>query len=171
MIRSIQQGLADDGITVPVTKLCRWFDVPRRTVYYQPVKSPPKVDPVFADPIKAMIEQEPSFGYRTVAHLLGFNKNTVQRIFQIKGCNASFRSRAGRSANVPLVRVPALKPSHLSHKPRMNDGPQTSRGSGQVKMDGPLLRWSWIATRENCSDGICPDPARHRQQRQHSSMP
>lgn len=85
MIRSIQQGLADDGITVPVTKLCRWFDIPRRTVYYQSVKSPPKVDPVFADPIKAMIEQEPSFGYRTVAHLLGFNKNTVQRIFQIKG--------------------------------------------------------------------------------------
>ena len=31
------------------------------------------------------IEEEPSFGYRTVAWLLGFNKNTVQRIFQIKG--------------------------------------------------------------------------------------
>ena len=32
-----------------------------------------------------MIEEEPSFGYRTVAWLLGFNKNTVQRIFRIKG--------------------------------------------------------------------------------------
>ncbi len=32
-----------------------------------------------------MIEKELSFGYRTVAWLLGFNKNTVQRIFQIKG--------------------------------------------------------------------------------------
>jgi len=31
-----------------------------------------------------MIEENPSFGYRTVAHLLGFNKNTVQRIFQIR---------------------------------------------------------------------------------------
>ena len=30
-----------------------------------------------------MIEEHPSFGYRTVAHLLGFNKNTVQRIFQL----------------------------------------------------------------------------------------
>ena len=85
MIRSIQQGLAADGFKVPVTKLCRWFDVPRRRVYYKPVKSPSKVDPVFAEPIQAMIEQEPSFAYRTVAHLLGFNKNTVQRIFQIKG--------------------------------------------------------------------------------------
>ncbi len=27
-----------------------------------------------------MIEKEPSFGYRTVAWLLGFNKNTVQRV-------------------------------------------------------------------------------------------
>ncbi len=32
-----------------------------------------------------MIEENPSFGYRTVAYLLGMNKNTVQRIFQIKG--------------------------------------------------------------------------------------
>jgi hypothetical protein len=32
-----------------------------------------------------MIEENPSFGYRTVAHHLDFNKNTVQRIFQIKG--------------------------------------------------------------------------------------
>jgi len=32
-----------------------------------------------------MIEAEPSFGYRTVAALLGMNKNTVQRIFQFKG--------------------------------------------------------------------------------------
>jgi hypothetical protein len=37
------------------------------------------------EPIKAVIEAEPSFGYRTVANLLGFNKNTVQRIFRIKG--------------------------------------------------------------------------------------
>ncbi|WP_215779018.1 DDE-type integrase/transposase/recombinase [Paludibacterium sp. B53371] len=36
-------------------------------------------------PIKAMIEENHSFGYRTVAGLLGFNKNTVQRIFQLKG--------------------------------------------------------------------------------------
>ena len=32
-----------------------------------------------------MIEENPSFGYRTVAHLLGMNKNTVQRIFQLMG--------------------------------------------------------------------------------------
>jgi len=46
--------------------------IKRWTVYYKPTKAAPKVDPRFADPIKAMIEKEPSFGYRTVAWLLGF---------------------------------------------------------------------------------------------------
>ena len=32
-----------------------------------------------------MIEQDPFYGYRTVAGLLNMNKNTVQRIFQIQG--------------------------------------------------------------------------------------
>jgi putative transposase len=32
-----------------------------------------------------MIEENPSFGCRTVAHLLEFNKDMVQRIFQLKG--------------------------------------------------------------------------------------
>jgi putative transposase len=85
VIETIRQGLQADGITVSIAKLCRWFGVPRRTVYYKPVKSAPKVDPKFVAPIKAMIEESPSFGYRTVAHLLGFNKNTVQRVFQLMG--------------------------------------------------------------------------------------
>jgi putative transposase len=85
LIRTLHEGLLADGISVPLTKLCAWFGVPRRTVYYKPTKAPPKVDPRFAEPIKKLIEDEPSFGYRTVAWLLGFNKNTVQRVFQLKG--------------------------------------------------------------------------------------
>lgn len=85
MIATIKQGFEEDGIKVPMTKLCRWFEVPRRTVYYRPTKAAPKVQEQFEAPIKAMIEQEPSFGYRTVASLLGFNKNTVQRVFQLRG--------------------------------------------------------------------------------------
>ena len=69
MIEAIQPGLQADGCTVSISPLCRWFDVPRRTVYYQPVKAARVVQARFAEPIKAMIEQEPSFGYRTVAHL------------------------------------------------------------------------------------------------------
>lgn len=85
MIEAIRQGLKADGFEVSVAKLCQWFGIPRRTVYYRPQQSPPKLQARLVEPIKAMIEEEPSFGYRTVAGLLGFNKNTVQRVFQLKG--------------------------------------------------------------------------------------
>ena len=93
---SIQQGLRDDGFEVSMVKLCRWFGVARRSVYYRPTKAPPKVRPELAEPIKAMIEEEPSFGYRTVAGLLGMNKNTVQRIFQLKGWQVRKRAVGNR---------------------------------------------------------------------------
>lgn len=85
MIETIRQGLEEDGFKVSISKLCQWFEMPRRTVYYKSVKASPKVQARFAEPIKAMINEEPSFGYRTVAALLGFNKNTVQRVFQLRG--------------------------------------------------------------------------------------
>lgn len=67
------QGLLADGFKVSIAKLCSWFDVPRRTVYYKPLKSAPRIDAGFETPIKDLIGKEPSFGYRTVAWLLGFN--------------------------------------------------------------------------------------------------
>lgn len=85
MIAAIRQGLKEEGFKVLVSQLCRWFEVPRRTFYYRSTKAAPKVRDELVTPIKALIEQEPSFGYRTVASLLGMNKNTVQRIFQLKG--------------------------------------------------------------------------------------
>lgn len=93
---SIQQGLRADGFEVSMVKLCRWFGVARRTVYYQPTKAPPKVQSKLAEPIKALIEAEPSFGYRTVAGLLDINKNTVQRIFQLMGWQVRKRAVGAR---------------------------------------------------------------------------
>ncbi|MEM1385327.1 MAG: hypothetical protein AAGG06_16995 [Pseudomonadota bacterium] len=58
MIRRLHEGLLADGNDVPLTKLCAWFGVPRRTVYDKPTKAPPKVDPAFAEPIKALIESK-----------------------------------------------------------------------------------------------------------------
>lgn len=81
----VQQGLKDEDILVPMTKLCQWFGVERRTTYYKPTRSPAKVKPELAGPIKEMVEAEHSFGYPTVVALLGINKNTVQRISQLKG--------------------------------------------------------------------------------------
>ena len=96
MIAALRQGLKDDGYEVSISKLCQWFGVARRSVYYKPTKAPPTVKPELAEPIKAMIEEEPSFGYRTVASLLDMNKNTVQRIFQIKGWQVRKRAIGNR---------------------------------------------------------------------------
>ncbi len=101
-----------------LTKLCRWFEVHRRTVYYKPVKSTPKVQERFAAPIKQMIEAEPSFGYRTVASLLQFNKNTVQRIFQLKGWQVLKRAIGHRPR---LVRSYGLRQEFITpHCPQQN---------------------------------------------------
>ena len=85
MIETIQHGLKAEGHEVVIRKLCEWFGLQRRTFYFKSVKSAPKVQECFERPIKAMIEGNPSLGYRTVAQLLDSNKNTVQRIFQLKG--------------------------------------------------------------------------------------
>ena len=92
MILRVQQGLLEEGVQASLSQLCQWFGVPRRTMYYQPHKAAAKVDEQLAAPIKAMIEENPSFGYRTVASLLRMNKNTVQRIFQIKGWQVKKRA-------------------------------------------------------------------------------
>ena len=96
MIETIRQGLLKDGFKVSISHLCRWFDVPRRSFYYRPTKGAPTVKPELEQPIKVLIEEEPSFGYRTVAGLLGMNKNTVQRIFQIRGWQVRKRAIGSR---------------------------------------------------------------------------
>ncbi len=83
VIETIRQGLKEDGFDVAVSKICAWFGIAWRSAYYKLVKAEPKVQECFAEPIRKMILDEPSFGYRTAASLLGFNKNTAQRIFQL----------------------------------------------------------------------------------------
>ena len=92
MILGMQRAMKEDGTGVSMSQLYHWFDVPRRTVYYKACKAPPKVQERFEKPIKEMIEQDPSFGYLTVAGLLNFNKSTVQRIFQIRGWQVKQRA-------------------------------------------------------------------------------
>jgi hypothetical protein len=64
------QGLLDDGSAVPMTHLCTWFDVPRRTVYSKPTKAAPKLDDTFVAPLKTLIEE----------WLLGFNSEAPNAI-------------------------------------------------------------------------------------------
>lgn len=77
--------MLDDGDSVSLSQLCKWFDMPRRTLYYNATKSEPKVNSLLERKIKAFIDKYPDAGYRTVSWMLKLNKNTVQRIFQING--------------------------------------------------------------------------------------
>jgi len=110
LMRSVQQGLKAEGIAVPMTKLCRWFGVARRTTYYKPTRSPARVKPELGEPIKEMIEAESSFGYRTVAALLGMNRNTVRRIFQLKGWQVRKRALGQRPRIEAKVKIPRELP-------------------------------------------------------------
>ena len=71
MILQLLQELKAEGANVSLVKLCQSFEMPKRTVYCRPIKGGPKRQEKFVSPIKAMIEENPLFGYRTVTHLLG----------------------------------------------------------------------------------------------------
>ena len=56
-----------EGNVVSIAQLCRWFGVPRSTLYYQPSAGtvrPPRIDAGVAKQIRAIIEAEPAAGLR-----------------------------------------------------------------------------------------------------------
>ena len=80
----------------------------RRTFASSTRRKTPTVQERFAGPIKQVIEPHPSFGYRTVAYLVKFNKNTVQHVFQIKHWQVrkrpvGFRPRVQATSSGPTI--------------------------------------------------------------------
>lgn len=92
MIETIRLGLQAEGITVSISKLCRWFGVPRRSVYYKPVKAAPKLQDRLVAPVKAMIEENPRSATARGRTCWGSTRTP---------CSASFSPRAGRYASGP----------------------------------------------------------------------
>ena len=62
MMLSLQQDFKSEGVDVSMSQLCRWFEVPRRTVYYKATKTAAKVQEQLVQPIKSMIEE--NFGFQ-----------------------------------------------------------------------------------------------------------
>jgi putative transposase len=87
MIATIRQALNAEGIRPSASQqpaMPMAGDPETHGVLPSDEEQPPIVQERFAQPIKQTIEENPSLGYRPVAHLLQFNKNTVQRILQLK---------------------------------------------------------------------------------------
>lgn len=93
--------MAAEGTPVTITQACAWAGCSRRSLYYRAKQRVRRVNESLAASIKRVIDTLPYAGYRTVAWLLGENKNTVQRIFQIKG----WQVRKRRSGHRPRVRA------------------------------------------------------------------
>jgi putative transposase len=93
----VQSEMEAEGYKVGITQLSRWFNIPRRTLYYRPKqKRKPKLDETKVARVKEKIEAFPSYGYRRLALLLGMNKKAVQRILQIKGWQVRKRPKGHR---------------------------------------------------------------------------
>ncbi|GMG84956.1 IS3 family transposase [Paralimibaculum aggregatum] len=117
MIRTLREGLLADGVAMPPTKLCARFGVSRCAVCCKPARAPPKVAPRFAEPIGKRIEDDPSFGYRTVAHRLGFNRNTVRRNFRLRGWQVWKRPVGARPRIAAMPSVAAAPNERRSTAP------------------------------------------------------
>lgn len=91
--------MAEEGDRVAISKACHWAGISRRSYYYKERKSRPKINEHLAARVKRLIETLPYAGYRTTAWLLGENKNTIQRLFQLKG----WQVRKRRSGSRPRV--------------------------------------------------------------------
>ena len=62
--------MREEGRTVSIAKLCRWFGVPRSTFYYRPPVSAaprvPVIDAALATQIRTIIDAEPVVGLRMI---------------------------------------------------------------------------------------------------------
>ena len=136
--------MAQEGSPVSIAKACQLAGLPRRTFYYQSKRRERRINDALAVRIKRVIDTLPYAGYRTVAWLLGENKNTVQRIFQLKG----WQVRKRRPEKVRKIIYTTL------HHGLMSVGRPIWRAYGVVNsIAGAHSQWLWIAIPVNYSAG------------------
>ncbi|WP_209319545.1 transposase [Salmonella enterica] len=132
IVADVQQGLRAEGIDVSVSKLCRWFGLPRRSWYYRSVKAAPKLQEHLVTPIKNMIERT----HRSVTGRLQPCWGSTRTRY-----SASSSSRAGKFASVRLGFAPGSEPCLRWPQRPTNAGRRTYAGSGLVAMAGVPWRW------------------------------
>ena len=100
---AIQNELLQESQSVPLTKLCRWLELPRSTAYYQPQqRSAPARDHAFEMLVFDIVQAHPTFGIRRVWALLKFslgwnvNRKRVARLFKRRGWSCKLRRIGGR---------------------------------------------------------------------------
>ena len=115
-MKDVRSILLASGNEPSVTKLCRWFGLPRSTAYYEPKDPKPSViDEQLASRIKSLHEAEPFLGVRgTWARLryvqgIPVNRKKVHRIMKLKGWTLPKRrtgSRPRMETNISVSDMP-----------------------------------------------------------------
>ena len=102
--------MVEEGNPISISKACELAGISRRTYYYKSTRRKPQVNEFLAQRVRRVIDAVPYAGYRTVAWLLGENKNTIQRIFQIKGWQVRKR-KSGHRPRVQSLPSAASRPN------------------------------------------------------------
>ncbi len=127
----VQSEMKQEGHHVSISKLSRWFGIPRRTLYYRPKDRTPKLDEDRVQRVKEKMQEFPTYGYRRLALLLGMNKKAVQRILQLKGWQVKKRAKGFRP------RAKAI--------PSCSDRPNTRWAIDMTRVWCGKDRWSTLA--------------------------
>jgi putative transposase len=98
--------MREEGRSVSIAQLCRWFGVPRSTFYYRPPANPPPrspaVDTAVEGQIRAIIEAEPAVGLRMISARLRrvastpVNKKKIHRIIKLNQWQCQRRPQGHR---------------------------------------------------------------------------
>jgi putative transposase len=98
--------MREEGRTVSIVKLCRWFGVARSTFYYRPpVPAAPRVpvvDVALAAQIRTIIDAEPVAGVRMItarvrrASAVPVNRKKIHRILKLNGWQVRQRPQGHR---------------------------------------------------------------------------
>ncbi len=92
----IRSEMISQGYKASITKLCHLFGIARRSFYYKPKKRKAQINENKLQRIQEAIERFPTYGYRRIALVTGFNKKSVQRILQLKGWQIRKRAKGHR---------------------------------------------------------------------------
>ncbi len=91
-MNAVRNELLNRGVDVSLVGLCRWLEVPRSNVYYQPrQRGPWRLDQAMVWAVRKVIDAFPTFGIRRVWAYLRFrlkqvvNRKKIARIMRIKG--------------------------------------------------------------------------------------
>ena len=102
--------MATEGHQVSISKLCKWFDIPRSTFYYQPQTHKPKaVDNELSLKIREIIDRFPQYGLRRIMAIIKrewherVNRKKVHRIIKVNNWQINSRKKGHRPRAQGLV--------------------------------------------------------------------